>query len=153
MKSIKCLFGLLMLAGCLNGYSQDYETSLGLRLDVDNFGVTFKHFLKRESAFEGIVHFWDGGIALTALYEYHGKLIEDEQNLKWYGGGGGHLGVKDKRNNNELQLGIDGIVGLEYTFESVPLNFSIDIHPMIHLFENYDPDISMGLSGRYIFKY
>ncbi len=153
MKNIKYLSGLLLIAACLTAKTQNYETSLGIRLDVDNFGITGKQFIETHSALEGIVQFKRKGIVLAGLYEYHDILLKDEKNLRWFAGGGGHLGVLYSNWNNKVAIGIDGIVGIEYTFESAPFNFSIDFQPAVNLIEDYEIWYGMGLSGRYIFKY
>ena len=151
MKNIKYLSGLLLIAACLTAKTQNYESSLGLRLGVDGFGITGKYFIETHSALEGIVQFKDEeSIVVTGLYEYHDILLKDERNLNWFAGGGGHLGVL---NSHELAVGIDGIVGIEYTFEPTPFNFNIYFQPTVNLFEIYDIWYGIGLSGRYIFKY
>lgn len=170
----KLLFALGISVLCLtvftdNAYAQrraDYQTSAGLRLS-GWYGVSIKHFFQGTSAIEGIVHSrWDG-IKITGLYEKHMPAF-DEPGLKFYYGGGAHLGFvgstyiyhRDINYYNRYDggsqglFGIDGIVGVEYTIQEidVPLNISLDWKPTV----DFAPwarfgGAELGLTVRYIF--
>lgn len=145
----------------------DYETSAGLRLS-GWYGVSVKHFIQGTNAVEGILHSsWDG-LKITGLYEMHTQAF-DEPGLKFYYGGGAHLGFVGGRYINyrnddyfrsygggsSVLLGVDGIVGIEYTIrdKNVPLNVSLDWKPVV----DFSPWVGfwgaeIGLSVRYIFR-
>ncbi|MEX2511896.1 MAG: hypothetical protein WD398_03230 [Cyclobacteriaceae bacterium] len=117
--------------------AQSYATSAGLRLGVTN-GLTIKHFIKDNTALEGIIHSRYRGVILTGLYEVH-KDINDVRGLRWFYGGGGHVGFwgssigrYDSYRNTTI-IGIDGIIGLDYLFEDFPLNVSLDYKPAFNL--------------------
>ncbi len=49
-------------------------------------------------------------------------------------------------------IGIDGILGLEYTFDEIPLNLSLDILPSLNLIGSSGwGGINGALSIRYVF--
>ena len=39
----------------------------------------------------------------------------------------------NKNNNSRLVIGVDGQIGLEYVFEEIPLNLSIDWKPAFNI--------------------
>jgi len=137
--------------------SQDYKTSLGLRAGVP-YGVTIKHFLNKTDALEGILASRYQGFVITGLWEnehWTGKY----PGLNWYWGLGAHVGFWDLGNNPNLDatesgavFGVDGVVGLEYTFDDFPLNLSLDLLPTVNLFGSTGwGGINGALSVRYVF--
>lgn len=130
----KILVGVLfifMLAPL--AYSQGYSNAIGLRGGLSN-GITFKHAMSSNAA-EAILSVRDHGFNLTGLYEFQNPL-DDVENLYWYYGVGAHLGLYDKDQSTldtDLILGVDGIIGLEYNFNQVPLNISLDYKPGFNL--------------------
>lgn len=126
--------------------AQDYNTGIGFRTGTAH-GITVKHFLNNKAALEGILSTRWKGITITGLYEVHAP-VWDTPRLNWYIGGGGHVGIfnyshdeKEQRNNNpcvddyeqHALIGVDGIVGIEYTFKQLPLNFGLDWKPYFNL--------------------
>lgn len=113
-----------------------YETSVGVRLSPF-YGASIKHFFQGSSAVEGILHTRWNAIKVTGLYEKHQPAF-DEPGLNFYYGGGAHIGFlngtyysNDAYNSGAL-LGIDGVLGLEYTIQDteIPLNVSLDWKPV-----------------------
>lgn len=154
MKNLALIF--ILLAGVQFGYSQPYKTSLGLRAGVAP-GFTIKSFFSANEAVEGILSTRINGVNLTGLYEWHGPLGE-VPNFFWYFGGGAHVGIwngevfiDDPGKGGYVGVGIDGILGMEYTFEEIPLNLSLDWKPYFNMFEHsyFVPD-ELALSARYI---
>jgi hypothetical protein len=128
--------------------AQDYENAVGLRLGMSS-GLTFKHFISTNDALEGILssHF-SNGFNLTGLYERHTGAF-DTENLYFYYGAGAHLGSSDV---NQVAIGIDGIVGLEYILTEIPINISLDWKPALNLIGSTDFwPFELGLSARYMF--
>ncbi len=117
--------------------AQDYQTGIGIRSGW-GAGLTVKHFLNQKAAFEGLLDWRWGGVALTGLYEIHNQAF-DTPRLNWYYGFGGHIGFwngdKDDRfdSGNNSVIGIDGILGLEYNFKEIPINIGLDWKPMINV--------------------
>ncbi len=117
--------------------AQTYATAAGLRLGVST-GVTVKHFIKDDLALEGILHSKWRGLLITGLLEVH-KDIREVRGLRWFYGGGAHIGSWNYRNRTPLEyrgrtvVGIDGIIGLDYMFDDLPLNLSLDYKPAFNL--------------------
>lgn len=131
---------------------QDYTTALGVKFYPG--GITLKHFLNTENrAIEGIGYFWDRGFRITGLYEIHGD-INDVSGLKWYIGPGAHVGFyNSKWYGGGTSIGVDGVLGLDYKFDDVPINISLDWQPSFE-FGNYNGFTGNfgGLSIRYTLK-
>ncbi|NLN95371.1 MAG: hypothetical protein GX128_04285 [Bacteroidales bacterium] len=118
--------------------AQDYNTGIGLRGGWFN-GITAKHFIAEQTAIEGTVALRWSGISITGLYEIQ-KPINITDGLSWFYGGGAHIGfwegshIKWEENRDSYTvIGIDGIIGIEYTFQEIPLNLGIDWKPAYNL--------------------
>ena len=137
--------------------AQEYKTSMGLRAGLP-VGITAKHFLNKTYAVEGILATRWGGIVLAGFLEKEYR-IADYPGFYWFWGGGAHFGRWDEGYNPRIKstysgpvLGIDGIIGIEYTFEELPLNLSIDLLPGVNLVGYTGwAGINGALSVRYVF--
>lgn len=137
--------------------AQDYQTSLGLRAGYP-YGLTVKHFLGKTNAVEGILAGSYGGLVITGLYENE-HWTGQYPGLNWFWGFGGHVGFWAAGRNPNLDevyngsvIGLDAILGLEYTFDEIPLNLSLDILPSLNLFGFTGwGGIYGALSVRYVF--
>ena len=111
--------------------SSTYRTALGVKI-WDGAGITLKHFGASGNAVEAIGYFWRRGFRLTGLYEIHGD-IADAPGLKWYIGPGAHIGFYNNKYyrdyDNDVAIGIDGVIGLDYKFRGAPINMSLDWQP------------------------
>ena len=137
--------------------AQDYNTAIGLRLGT-SIGVTARHFLGEKSAVEGLLTTRWEGLEITGLYEFSNNAFEVDR-LNWYFGFGAHLGFYNgdhtpwgDSGTSYAILGIDGIIGMEYTFIDVPINLSLDWKPMFNLtsYTGFWGD-ALALSVRYTF--
>ena len=150
----KKLFSIILVIGLTTAvYAQDYQTGLGLRGGT-GWGITLKHFVSQKNAFEGFFYAYNHGFNVTGLYQYHNNAF-DVDNLRWYYGFGAHIGSYNNKNkdyNSNFVLGIDGILGIEYTFTEVPLNIGLDWNPHLNFtsYSGFWPG-SAGISIRYIF--
>jgi hypothetical protein len=94
-------------------------------------------------------------IYAVSLIEYHLQL--PIPSLRIFFGGGLHAGWWASRPNSDYIdegiLGLDGIGGLEYLFERVPLGISGDIRPSINYIQEVEflPHNIIGVSIRYYF--
>jgi opacity protein-like surface antigen len=156
---MKKLFLVIVLAVIFasSSQAQDYKTSLGLRAGLP-VGITVKHFLSDTYALEGIFASRWGGFLVTGLYEIE-HWTGQYPGLNWYWGFGAHLGTWQAGYNPNINatftgavIGIDGIIGLEYTFDELPLNLSLDLLPSINLvgYTGWG-GINGALSIRYVF--
>lgn len=136
--------------------AQEYKTGIGLRGGFSQ-GLTIKHFLGEKAALEGLFTTRWGGFEITGLYEIHNTAFEVDR-LKWYYGAGAHIGFWDgNRSWGTLGtaytvIGIDGILGIEYSFSEAPINIGLDWKPSINLtgYTGFWAD-GGALSIRYIF--
>jgi hypothetical protein len=146
--------------------SYGYTTGLGVKLWNDGAGVSFKQFTESNRAIEAIGYFWNGGARITGLYEFHFD-IAGAPGLKWYVGPGVHVGFYNDRSYNSRYYrnnyddgsasgsfaGIDGVLGLDYKFNGVPLNLSLDWQPTFEFGDNRGFIGSWGgLGVRYTFN-
>ena len=137
--------------------AQDYNTGIGLRGGLSQ-GLTLKHFVSSKAAFEGLLSSRWRGFDITGLYEIHNIAFEVDR-LRWYYGGGAHIGFWNGDNvtwgdagTSYTVIGIDGILGIEYSFSEAPINIGIDWKPAINLvgYTGFWGD-GGALSIRYIF--
>jgi hypothetical protein len=147
---------LLVNVNAQQNNGPDYKTAIGVK--VYPGAVTVKHFLSEGKAIEGIGYLTTDGFRVTGLYELHYDLGNVE-GLKWYVGGGGHLGIWSDAWKNKyparqagMAIGVDGILGLDYKIKGAPLNLSFDWQPSFNLIGyNYFEGGWGGLAVRYTF--
>lgn len=134
----------------------EYRTAIGVK--VYPGAISIKHFVRSNTALEGLASFWRYGFRFTGLYEYHGE-INGAPGLQWYVGPGAHLGFYNDRwsrryvdEDNTLDFGIDGVLGLDYKINGAPLNFSLDWQPSFTIIS--DPQFRSwgGLGVRFTFN-
>ncbi|MEO6733118.1 MAG: hypothetical protein ABIN01_17975 [Ferruginibacter sp.] len=146
--------------------SSTYKTALGVKVYPGSGGaaVTLKHFVSKGIALEALGYAWKRGGRLTGLFEFHWD-IPGATGLKWYVGPGVHVSFyNDKdyyRNNNNpyvgdsyVAAGLDGVIGLDYKFNKIPLNLSADWQPSVEFgdgrYNGFAGDYG-GISARYTF--
>jgi len=130
--------------------AQDYRLALGVRLSnaspTLNNSITGKYFVTDKSAVEGIVSF-GSRFGLGALLEIH-KPVNIPQ-VTWFYGGGMFVGFED----SNTYLGPTGVLGLDYKFQNVPINLSVDWKPELNIIPDIEfvPD-AFALSVRFTLK-
>ena len=137
-------------------FSQDYKTAIGLKGGYPGFGsLNAKHFISENSALEATFggisreNYGNGAFAILD-YEIQNSL---ESSFSWFYGGGGLLGfTTNKEGTTTLQLGINSTIGIEYTFEEVPINCSLDMGPLIFISPEIRFNWGGGLSIRYAIR-
>lgn len=146
--------GLILLVNT-NVQAQSYENAIGIRLGAYN-GLNYKTFLNSNKALDLSLSFRNNNdlkrFLVTGLYEVHNP-IENAEGLLWYYGAGGSIGSY-KRNNfdGDLFLSADGVLGLEYKIQGVPLNLAIDWRPRIEITPNTNLRTGdVGLAIRFTF--
>ncbi len=164
MKKLFVLIALFMATGLMalhaQSLGQTYKTALGLKVWGDGGGISIKSFVGPGHALEGVGYFWERGTRIVGLYEFHGR-IEGAPGLNWYVGPGAHLGFYNDRyydarfhdgDGSGSYIGIDGVLGLDYKFDGVPVNLSIDWQPSFEFGSNRGFIGSWGgLGVRYTF--
>jgi len=85
-------------------------------------------------------------LAIGGLYEVYHPL--GAAGLQWFYGAGAYAAFKG---NNVV--GAMGVVGLDYKFQQVPLDLSLDWKPELNLVNNVNFEASaVGLSVRFVFN-
>lgn len=151
MKKILVTFLFVTMIGfCHTLFAQNYKTGIGIRLSsasptLSN-AITAKYFLTPVNALEGILSF-GSRFGIGGLYEIHEPL--NFAGLQWYYGAGGYVGFE----SNDTYLGPTGVLGLDYKFEKIPLNLSLDWKPELDILPRiaFIPD-AFGLSARFTLK-
>lgn len=143
MKAIRLLTLVfsICLIGSTSSYAQrDYRTGIGFRAGP-MAGLSLKQFITKREAIEAIISSRWHGTLVQGLYEIHQDIFKDTS-LNFYYGGGAHYGHWNldghphpwyDEDGTYSALGIDGIVGLEYSLTDAPLSFSLDWKPMFNV--------------------
>ena len=149
MKKSLLVFSLITIFA-ISSKAQEYTNAAGIRLGPNSAvispGFTIKHFLNETNAIEGIVGISDG-LGLCALYEWH-HPITSVDHLQWFVGAGGYAAFR----SSSSYIGAAGIVGLDYKFDQIPLNISLDWKPELNIITNVAFEGSaVGVSARFTF--
>lgn len=126
----------------LSTNSYRYNTAVGVR-GLGTSGLTIKYFTHSNKAIEGIVGFYPDAFSVTALLETYVNAF-DEPGLNWYYGFGGHLATATsweysenyrgyRRTDGDFGIGVDGIFGIEYKINEVPIAISMDVKPFLEV--------------------
>ena len=166
MKKSIFIFGTAFLIMALStaklSAQANYKTGVGIRGGGYENGLTIKHFTNSSTAIEGILGFRPGVIIVTGLYEKHAVAFS-ERSLNWYYGAGAHIGSidggryyrgygKDRfYDNDELLIGFDGILGLEWKIPEIPIALSFDLHPRLEFARGPYLGIEPAASLRFTF--
>lgn len=130
--------------------AQDYKSAIGGKLGY-GLVASYKTFMNENNALDifGGIH-WAGSLMGGVNYSIH-KDISSVEGLRWYYGFGGNffsyggaLGLK-----NWFEVGVSGNIGLDYTFDDIPLNLSVDYVPTIVIFDNDEFDRISRFRGGY----
>ena len=179
MKKSTGLLLLFIIGSIITAGAQPYKTAMGLRISP-LYGVTIKHMNSAQVGIEGIVSGRWNGIQVTGLYEKH-NLAFQQQRLQAYAGIGGHVALwRDGRYNpwygrgflawdrndfdwdyynrnrdpdlGRVVVGMDMIIGLEYTIKDLPLSFSLDWKPFLNIIGGGSLFVEdVGFSVRFVF--
>ena len=145
-------YKIVLLFLIISGTSLAQETyqSIGIRIGGGG-GITYKYVEDYRSGFEGILSYRDGGIQLTGLYEMYRPIKTDRiNNFYFFSGFGAHAGyirtyeqfcvqengscyMYSSQRTNAI-VGLDGVVGFEYRFHSIPMGISLDYKPYVEFF-------------------
>lgn len=134
---------------CLLSYTQaqDYRSAVGIRFSSHvaaiNHSISGKHFFSSTIAGEGLLSVGNS-VAIGALVEKHYALAEG---LKWLYGGGAYAGFGDSK------FGLQGVIGLDYKWLNIPINFSIDWKPEISVAPDFTFEpAAVGFTARFTLK-
>ncbi len=154
LKSISVFSLSYLLITAVNGQDlkmgSSYKTAVGVR-GIGTSGLTIKHFTKANTALEGIIGFYPNAFSATLLLEKYTPAF-DEPGLNWYYGIGGHVATQSdvinnegiyRRESSEVGFGVDGIFGIEYKIQDVPIAVSLDFKPFFEIATDGDAFIAL----------
>lgn len=162
-KTLTIVFALVAML-CVGSTSlqaqNSYTSSVGLRFGYPT-SVTYKFSLTENNYIEGFAGYrrWSSAASyfnVAAGYQIHKDLSEDIQGLKWYYGVGASARFWNFDSSitdaDSFGLAALGFLGLDYAFDDMPLNISIDWVPGFRIL-GYGSGFAGGqgaLSARYI---
>ncbi len=151
-KLLLTLMVIIVIGACSGAYAQeggnDYRLGFGVRFSSPaptlSNSVSVKYMMPTGNAIEGLISF-GGRFGIGGLYEVH-RTLNGTPGLKWFYGGGAYLGFQ----SSTTYLGPTGIVGLDYKFNNIPLNLSIDWKPELDILPKIDfvPD-AFAITARF----
>lgn len=171
MKSTVKIFtlaALLLLMSKTN--AQEVYQSVGYRFGGS--GVAYNYIEDQFRGFELMVNFKEHGVQFTGLIQEYRPVKTDRiNNLYLYYGAGGHAGYKgsevlytatDDDGNCYCSstyrynpvIGVDGIVGWQYQFSSIPLTLSLDYKPYLEFLREHTFRLDLwdfGFTASYAF--
>ena len=141
--------------------TDSYNTAIGIR-GAGTSGLTIKHFTQNSRAIEGILGFYPNAFSVTVLVEQYVNAF-DTPGLNWYYGAGGHVAATNnkypdreywgyRRDDGDVGLGVDGIIGMEYKIREIPFAISLDVKPFLevttsgNVFLALDPGIGVKVT-------
>jgi len=151
-KLLLTLLVTIVIGACSTLYAQDagsdYKLGFGVRFSSPSptlsNSVSIKYMMPTGNAIEGLISFGTR-FGIGGLYEVH-RTLNGTPGLKWFYGGGAYLGFQ----SGSTYLGPTGIVGLDYKFDRIPLNLSIDWKPELDIIPkiNFVPD-AFAITARF----
>ena len=153
MKMIfKSVLLILIVLGLNQAIAQENQKQAGFRFG-NTTGFTGRIITEDNFAFESILGFRSGGLQIYGLFENRKPVYFNRvENMYLYFGAGAHIGfVKwneyDKYydpyhsyydDNYDWHVGaafgLDGMLGMEYSFVSAPISLAVDFKPFFELY-------------------
>jgi len=133
--------------------AQESQTAVGAKFYTGNGslgGLNIRHSTNANTALEGSLLFFSGGLGIEGLYEYQAP-IAGAAGLQYFVGGGGMLGFgTGKGSQTAFALRLTG--GLDYKFEDAPIDVSLGFDPFFYLAPSTGSNLALGIGLRYIIK-
>lgn len=156
-KSLVAVLALVLATGAV---ARQGEFGLGLMLG-DPTGVTGKYWLDEKSAVDAAAA-WslnDEDFNLHVDYLVHSfeKLKEEPAQWAFHYGIGARLRFPEDNNgngneNDDATLGVRVPLGLDLYPSKLPLEFFIEVAPVMDLVPDTDFDMEFGLGARFYFR-
>jgi hypothetical protein len=148
------LFAFICLIAA-NVNAQTYQTGIGAKFYVGDGsigGINIRHSTAENTALEGSLLFFNGGLGIEGLYQYQGP-ISGAPGLQYFVGGGGMLGFGTGRySDNNVQFALRLTGGVDYKFANAPLAVSMGLDPFFYLAPSTGSNLTLGIGLRYIIK-
>ncbi len=152
----KIIVVTLLIASAKISFGQStYSKAIGVKFPA-GFSVSYKDFLTDTRNLEAQATIWNKGFKVSGLYEFNFYVFNNADGLALFAGPGAHIGFWKQQYKSDygstIDIGIDGIIGLDYKFKDAPINLSVDWQPSITLIGSagFAP-ASGGLAVRYTF--
>lgn len=150
------LFFAFFLCSFMEANGQTYKSAIGVRVGYP-WALSYKTFISEKGALElyaaarryGFSGYHYGWFSINGAYQHHFPLAEITENLQWYVGAGAgllfwHYDDGFPSPGGKQSVTVQGYLGLDYKFEEVPINITLDWVPNIFL-NGYES----GFYGRY----
>ena len=154
MKKVSVLlFVIVCFAGAAS--AQAYQTGIGAKFYVGDGslgGINVRHSTAENTALEGSLLFYNGGLGIEGLYEYQGP-INGAEGLEYFVGGGDLLGFGTGRStNNNVNFALRLTGGVDYKIPNAPLAVSLGLDPFFNLVPSTGANLALGIGLRYVLK-
>ncbi len=145
------LLSMILVASTIS-LAQDKGFGLGVILGEPT-GLSGKYWLNEKTAIDGAVawsFYHEASFHLHGDYLFHNKeAFETEEPFALYYGVGGRIKATE---NSDTQVGIRGVVGIDYLARSVPFDIFLEIAPILDLTPTSDLVFNAGLGARFFFE-
>lgn len=135
------------------GQTQAYKTVVGIKGGFPGYGsVNIKHNLGGTKYIEASLgglgrRNYGNGFYLLGDLEINNHL---SHGFLWHYGAGALVGFSANQISNNFYFAPNAIAGLEYVFEDLPLNISIDTGPYLFISPQFDFVWGGGFALRYV---
>lgn len=138
---------VLLLAMAVTASAQEYDWAVGVRVGGANGGLTLKRNLGNRGVEVGVALAADNSGRLQALYEWQKPVLAN--GIQLYYGLGAFVGAFDFSSAPQMGIGVEGVIGLEYKANGLPLAISLDYRPGVSVVPDFSQstygDIGLGL--------
>jgi len=142
---MKKVFAILLVCFAVATASKAQDKAIGLR-GGNVFAVTGQMAMGDANRIEANLAFYGGGLGLSGTYQFVKDLPQLGPDFKWFYGGGADLKL-----GGAFGLGIGALAGIEYNFQDIPLQLTLDLNPSINIIGFHPWWGYSGLSARYRF--
>jgi hypothetical protein len=153
MKKAVFLSLSFLFFAALGANAQTYQTSLGAKFYIGDGsvgGLNVRHSTAVNTALEGSLLFYSGGVGIEGLYEYQAP-INGAEGLQYFVGGGGMLGI-GTGNHDGASFALRLTGGLDYKIPDAPVNVSLGLDPFFYLAPSTGSTLALGIGLRYVLK-
>lgn len=159
------IIGVLLILFSISSSAQMAKNALGLRFsgssEIQSVGVevSYQQNFSDLNRIEADLGFTNStAVDVFRLAAFYHWVYPLEEGFRWYVGPGGGIGAIDyntpapSESNSSVFLILGGQGGIEYVFDEIPLQLSLDLRPEFFI-GNLDDNlgIDLGLSARYLF--
>lgn len=152
---MKTSFTILILFLACNAFTQNYKIAIGFKGGYPGYGsLNAKKSISKSEYLEASIggfgrDSYSVGFQVQLDYE---RMHPLEEGFSYYYGGGGLLGMSSVANSVYFHLAPKALLGLEYNFEDIPINISIDTGPYLFVLPKIGFIWGGGLALRYAIK-